>query len=118
MGSIVKHRSCILVAIVLLTALMAGCGDSQDTTEKAAEAVAETAADESAAAEVVASLSEAEEALVAKMATIATALEEAPATANVIMEQHSMTIDEYEAEIYRIASDPALSAAFEKAKNK
>jgi hypothetical protein len=52
------------------------------------------------------------------MAAIAAALEESPAETAAILERYSLTIEDYEAEIYRIASDPALSAAFEKAKNR
>ncbi|MEN8006574.1 MAG: hypothetical protein ABFS42_06130 [Candidatus Krumholzibacteriota bacterium] len=116
MNVFLKHRSIGLLVVFLSAVLIAGCDDKQesatDQTETDQETVQETAV------ETVRALTEAEEALVAKMATVAKALEEAPATAGAVLESSSMTMEEYEKEIYRIAADPALSEAFEKAKNK
>jgi hypothetical protein len=108
-----NRRSVGLLTIILLVALFTGCGDKQDTAAEQTETVKEEAA-----AEAPAALTAEEEAMVAKMATIATALEETPAAAGAILEKYSMTVEEYEAEIFKIASNPALSEAFEKAKNK
>lgn len=113
MAGILNIRRELLVALVVLTALAAGCGDGAKETAENTETVAEEAVQPGAAA----SPSETEAALVEKMAAIAKAMEEAPATGAAVLAKHSMTIEEYEAEIYRIAADPALSAAFEKAKN-
>ncbi len=108
-----NRRSAGLLAIILLTALFSGCIDKKDTAAEQTEA-----AKENAAAEATAALTAEEEALVAKIATIAAAIEETPAAAGTILEKYSMTVEEYEAEIYKIASSPALSEAFEKAKNR
>ena len=113
MNVFLNRRSAGLLTILLLVALFTGCGDKQDTAAEQTEVVKEEAAVEAPAA-----LTAEEEALVAKMAAIATALEGAPAAANTILEKYSMTMEEYEAEVYKIASSPALSEAFEKATNK
>ena len=106
-----NRRSAGLLAIILLVAF-AGCADKQDTATEQTEAVKD------AAAEAPVALTAAEEALVAKIAAIATAIDETPAAANTILEKYSMTVEEYEAEVYKIASSPGLSEAFEKAKNR
>jgi len=118
MGSILKHSGGWLVALLLLTALFAGCGESQETAAKKVEAVAEEVTPEAATTVAAVSLTAAEEALVTRIAAIAAEVEESPATAAATLEQYSLTIEDYEAEIYKIASNPAMSAAFEKAKKK
>ena len=108
-----NRRSAGLLTIILLVALFTGCVDKKDTATEQTEAVKEKAA-----AEAPVTLTTEEEAMVAKIAAIATALEETPTAANTILEKYSMTVDEYEAEVYEIASSPALSDAFEKVKNR
>ncbi len=115
MNTYLNRRCGLTVAVLLLGILFTGCGDSQDTAADQAEAVKE--ATEEIPAEVVAKLTAAEEALVNQVAAIASALEKAPAAAETVLEKFGMTAEEYEAAVYKIASNPALSAAFEKVKN-
>ena len=107
-------RSAFPLAMILIGILLTGCGDNSETTSGQAEAVKETAAETST--EVTATITAAEEAMVTKMAAIATAIDKAPATAEAILVKYGVTAEEYEAEIYKIASSPTLSAAFEKAR--
>ena len=116
MNYLLKNSGAGLLIVFMLAILVAGCADKQDTAAEQTEAVKEAATE--TATEAVAALTTEEEALVARIAAIAVAIEEAPAGTAAILEKYSMTVEEYEAEIYRIASNPALSDAFEKAKNK
>ena len=99
---------------MLLAGALAGCGDSQETAADKTEAVQETTTE--AAAEVAEALSAAEKELVTKIAAISAAVDKAPAMAESILEKYGITSDEYEAAVYKIAENPALSDAFEKAK--
>jgi SepF-like predicted cell division protein (DUF552 family) len=109
-------RRCWLpVAVLLLGMIFTGCDDSQDTPADQAEAVQEAPTE--AVKEVVTELTAGEEILVTQVAAIATELEKAPATAEAVLERYGMTAEEYEAAVYKIASNPKLSAAFEIAMN-
>lgn len=103
----------LLFAVILLATVTAGCGDKQETAAEQAQTV--TAEVEVA---VPAALTTEESALVTRMAAVAAAIEKTPAAAATILEQYSLTAEEYEAEIFRIASDPALCNAYEKAKDR
>ena len=118
MDSNMIRRCGLPVVLLLVMFLCTGCGDSQDKAADQAQAAKEEVTETTAgvAEDVVAKLTAAEEALVTQVAAIATALDKAPATAGAVMDKYGMTADEYEAAIYKIASNPALSAAFEKAK--
>lgn len=96
-----------LVLVILLAALIAGCGGEKD--DAAVRNNGETEA-------VAEALTEAEETLVAKAAAVAMAIEKAPATAEAVLKENGITPDEYEAMVYEIAGSPKLSKAFEKAK--
>ena len=52
---------------------------------------------------------------VAAAVSIARAVRADPASAEAVLRQHGMTVEEYEGLMYRIAADPELSEAFEDA---
>ncbi|MCK9995048.1 MAG: hypothetical protein KAH56_02075 [Candidatus Krumholzibacteria bacterium] len=108
------RRGGLLVAVLLAAALFTACGDSQDAATEQAEAVEETATQ--TASEVTGTLTADEKEFVARIAAISTAVDKTPAAAETILVQYGLTAEEYEAAVYKIASNPALSEAFEKAK--
>jgi hypothetical protein len=119
MNTYLIRRCGLPMAILLLGVMIAGCGDYEDTASDQAEPAIEAAKEAApeVSTEVATTLTAAEEALVTKIAAVAVALEKAPDAAGAILEKYGLTAEEYEAEVYKIASNPALSAAFEKAKS-
>lgn len=114
-----NQRIALLAMILMFLFVIAGCGGETEEAADQVEAVAEEtdATLEEVKEEAVAALTEAEKALVSKMAAIANAVEASPATAAAVLEKAGLSAEEYEAELYKIAQSPSLSAAFEKAKS-
>lgn len=105
----------LMIAALLAAALLTGCGEADDQT--AAEESLEPTVEEKAAEtvdEAKAALNEAEKKLVATVAAVSTAMEQAPATAEAVLRQHGMSADEYEAAKQRIKEDPRLAEALDK----
>ncbi len=95
----------ILLAMLSLAACGGGTKEQQATgnQDSTTEAVA---------------LSSEQEALVNKAASIANAIEETPENMAKVLADHSMTVDEYQSLIFRIAGDPALTRAYEEARKR
>ncbi len=94
-----------LVMLSLLAATLVGCGSS-DSTEQPIEKMvpqADTA---------TAKLNTADQARVTKVITIAKEIRANAAQAQSILENHGMTLQQFEDELYAISADADLSAVY------
>ena len=108
-ASMKASRFAAAAPILLAMVILAGCGGGE--REKQATG------NQDSATEAVA-LSSEQEALVNTAASIANAIEETPENMAEVLADHSMTVDEYQSLIFRIAGDPALTRAYEEARKR
>jgi hypothetical protein len=93
-------RNRLLLVLILLLTMAVACGgsDSGPAGEPEAVAGAEAAKD-----------------LPTRAAEITLAVEADPDSADAILEQHGVTVDEFEEMMFEIAADPELTRAYEAA---
>ena len=101
----ILRAGALLPALLLCAPLACGGGDAKSEGDAKAEGEAGAESDAAADAEVL------------KAAEVAKKIKAKPADAEKILADAGMNAEQFEAQMYAIAEDPAKSEAFEKALN-